>query len=96
MKRIMSNTHNAYRLYRSRHAWLPMMKDIFSGNYRPSVTTLLILAITLIYLISPVDLLPDFIPLLGWTDDGAAIYFLIRRFKKEHMRYIAHKAGTRQ
>ena len=36
----------------------------------------------LLYLVSPVDLVPDFIPLLGWLDDlgvlGAAVMFVTR------------------
>jgi uncharacterized membrane protein YkvA (DUF1232 family) len=27
---------------------------------------------SLIYILSPVDALPDFVPIAGWLDDGAA------------------------
>lgn len=27
--------------------------------------------VTALYTVSPIDLIPDLIPLLGWTDDGA-------------------------
>lgn len=33
----------------------------------------------LAYLIFPVDLIPDFIPVLGWSDDAAAIAFAYKR-----------------
>ena len=31
-----------------------------------------------IYIISPVDLIPDIIPILGWLDDGLIAYVLIK------------------
>ena len=43
---------------------------------------LLLAILGLVYLISPVDLIPEFLaPVLGWVDDGVilyAIYHLIR------------------
>lgn len=34
------------------------------------------------YLILPADLVPDFIPMLGYTDDAAAIYAVIKKIGK--------------
>ena len=31
-----------------------------------------------VYIISPVDLIPDVIPILGWLDDGLIAYVLIK------------------
>jgi uncharacterized membrane protein YkvA (DUF1232 family) len=38
----------------------------------------LLLAVTIGYLLSPVDLIPDFIPVLGLIDDLLVVPFLIR------------------
>ena len=32
----------------------------------------------LIYLISPLDLIPDWIPVLGWLDDGIVLLLLLK------------------
>lgn len=32
----------------------------------------LMLIASLIYILSPIDALPDFVPIVGWLDDGAA------------------------
>ena len=41
--------------------------------------------ISIVYIISPIDLLPDMIPIIGWTDDtgmfGFGIYCFIRWLK---------------
>lgn len=31
-----------------------------------------------VYMVAPIDLVPDFIPILGWMDDGLMVYFLIK------------------
>lgn len=37
-----------------------------------------LIALTLGYLFSPIDLIPDFIPVLGWLDDLVLVPLLIR------------------
>jgi uncharacterized membrane protein YkvA (DUF1232 family) len=37
----------------------------------------------IIYIINPFDIIPDYIPLLGWIDDGIVLYLLISdKFRK--------------
>ncbi len=48
---------------------------------RPRPLVGLILLLALLYIICPIDLIPDFIPVVGWVDDvavgaGAAYYAL--------------------
>ena len=37
----------------------------------------------LIYLISPIDVLPDVLPVLGITDDGAFVLFILSLLHKD-------------
>lgn len=37
----------------------------------------LIVAGTLVYLVSPIDISPDFLPIVGWIDDGILATLLI-------------------
>lgn len=37
----------------------------------------LVVAGTLIYLLSPIDIAPDFIPVIGWIDDGILVTLLV-------------------
>jgi uncharacterized membrane protein YkvA (DUF1232 family) len=42
----------------------------------------LVAVLGLLYLISPIDILPDFIPILGWVDDGVVVaLFLALAYK---------------
>ncbi|HIK43948.1 MAG TPA: DUF1232 domain-containing protein [Leptolyngbyaceae cyanobacterium M65_K2018_010] len=37
----------------------------------------LLVAATLIYLLSPIDISPDFIPIIGWIDDAVVASILV-------------------
>lgn len=41
-----------------------------------------------LYLVSPVDALPDFIPLIGWLDDVGVLFFVANLLLKDVQRYV--------
>ncbi|MGB3463823.1 MAG: DUF1232 domain-containing protein [Cyclobacteriaceae bacterium] len=56
-----------------------MVRAHFSGSYSAfSPKSLLIMIAGLVYFITPFDLIPDFIPALGFTDDISVIYFIYK------------------
>ncbi len=73
-----------------------MVREALSGKYRMSLFTILALIFGVAYVIFPFDLIPDWIPVIGWIDDGVVIYLVIRRLNTETMRYIRHKAMERK
>lgn len=50
-----------------------MLKDYFSGKYPAPAGTIAAIIGTLLYVLSPVDLIPDVIPIIGYLDDAAMI-----------------------
>ena len=65
-----------------------MVHDYATGAYRevPLATIIGILA-TLIYFVSPVDLIPDTIPVIGYLDDITAIQLLLQTIHYDIERY---------
>lgn len=51
--------------------------DWYRNTIRTSKYRWLIIAGTLLYLLSPIDILPDFIPLLGQIDDTVVLGLLV-------------------
>ncbi len=51
--------------------------DWYRNLIRNSQYRWVIIVGTLLYLISPIDLLPDFIPLIGQIDDGIIVTLLV-------------------
>jgi len=69
-----------------------MVLDYVHGNYKKvPVPTMLALVAALIYFISPVDLLPDFIPLVGYIDDAAIFSLVLNVFHFDLDRYRTWK-----
>ncbi len=61
-----------------------MVKAYASGEYRDiSMKSLLAVVAVLIYFISPIDIIPDFLPIIGLTDDVALIVWLIMNLSDE-------------
>jgi len=61
-----------------------LLKAYASGSYRalPWKTLIRIIAV-LIYFVSPIDILPDFLPIVGLTDDIALMFWLFSGIKDD-------------
>ena len=60
-----------------------MSRAIITRHYKMPWGTFIWLAVLVIYFISPVDALPDVLPLLGFADDGAFLIFVLLLLHKE-------------
>lgn len=66
------------------------IQDYYAGRYR-AVSKIFVMNVlaAFVYLISPVDFLPDFFPFIGFSDDAAVFLFVFKKFKKELADYDA-------
>ncbi len=75
------------RLFQDLKLLIPLIKDYWKGTYRDiSVKSIVIFIVALAYIISPIDLIPDYIIGLGQIDDavilGLSLYFLEKDLRK--------------
>lgn len=64
-----------------------MLKAYATGDFKLDMATLVKLVAVLIYFISPIDLIPDFLPMLGFTDDLALLAWVIGDLGSELERF---------
>lgn len=65
-----------------------MLNSIRKKHYRPEIKNLLIPGAVLLYIISPIDIIPDWIPVIGVMDDLALVAFAIPLLIKETERFL--------
>ncbi|MDZ7897294.1 MAG: YkvA family protein [Arcicella sp.] len=71
-----------------------MIKSYVSGDYKiiPWASIVKMIAV-LLYFVSPIDLIPDFIPVLGLTDDFALIMWLFSSLADDFENFEAWEKG---
>lgn len=68
------------------------VSDVFSGRYKDySMTALITLVAGMVYVVSPIDIIPDFIPVVGFTDDITVFLFVLKSVNDELERYRKSK-----
>ena len=61
-----------------------LLQDYWSGNYKSVPWKLLAsTGFAVAYLVSPLDIIPDFLPVLGFVDDAAVFSLVISSFQSE-------------
>jgi len=66
-----------------------MVKAHLSGRYTAfSTRTILLITFALLYFIIPTDAIPDFLPLLGFTDDISILYFVWKQIDSDVSKFL--------
>jgi len=65
-------------------AVLRMARETLAGRYRTAPRRSLVAGLAaIVYLVNPLDLLPDLMPLLGWLDDAAVLAWVARAIRRD-------------
>ena len=76
------------RLFQNLRLLAPLIRDYWKGTYRDvSAKSIVIFVASLVYLISPIDLIPDYIIGLGQIDDAAILGLSLYFMEKDLLKY---------
>jgi uncharacterized membrane protein YkvA (DUF1232 family) len=92
---LMSTIKMLKKYYKLTDVMMMMIKDYRKGKYT-AVPWFTIAAIggALLYVISPFDLIPDFIPGLGYLDDVTVLTIVVGWIDSDLHRYLDWKLGN--
>ena len=72
-----------------------LLKAWRRGDYPVVPWRTIILAIaTLIYFVDPFDLIPDFVPVIGYLDDATVIAFVVESIRRDLDKFLAWENPT--
>ena len=84
LKKALENVRELYALF----------KDSVKGDYKLHPASIAMIGGGLLYFILPVDLIPDFIPIVGYLDDLAVLTTIMNSLKEEIKAYRHWKANN--
>lgn len=71
---------------------MSLVKDYYKGNYRNiPYKTISAAVVGLLYVLNPIDIIPDFIPFIGHIDDVLVLRFCLKLIKKDLAKYESWK-----
>ena len=83
-----SKTNKFRQLFDVALTLVRMVRSFISGEYRDISTSTVVSSLAvLLYVLSPIDLVPDFIPVVGFLDDLSLISWFVGKFSTEINRY---------
>lgn len=87
-KRKKLNPAKFFMLFKQVKLAFEMLKDYKKKNYKNVPwKTIAIITAAILYFLNPIDLIPDFIGLLGFTDDAIVLGFVFNSIREELIKY---------
>ena len=67
---------------------ISLVKSYITGQYKEvPYNTIIAIVATLLYVISPIDIIPDVIPVIGFADDAMAVAFCMKMLHEDLEKY---------
>lgn len=83
-----SKTNKFHQLFDVALTLVRLVRRYVSGEYRAISTSTIVSGLAvLLYVLSPIDLIPDFIPVLGFLDDLSLVSWFVGKFHGEITRF---------
>lgn len=92
LQKKLKDNDDLSRFFKDVSLLLGLIKDYYLGNYRVvPYTTIAAAVVGLLYVINPIDLIPDFIPVIGYIDDAVVIALCLRMAERDLKKYARWK-----
>ncbi|WP_462247990.1 YkvA family protein [Ekhidna sp.] len=84
IRRVAENSEELKDLKSKLQILIKMAQSHISGAYRAfPVSSIILIVFALLYFVTPIDLIPDFIPALGFADDASVVYLIVKKLNKD-------------
>lgn len=88
LRRLKARVWAVKRIGRALRLFLPMTRDVLRGDFRPVPWSAFgMMALAVVYLVMPFDLIPDFLMIIGLVDDVIIIGWLLNRIDQRLEEY---------
>lgn len=89
LKKLAEDSPKYKELKSKTNILIRMAQVHFSGEYKAfSNTSLLLIVFGLLYFITPTDLIPDFIPAVGFSDDASVLILIYQKLNKDIEKFL--------
>lgn len=76
------------RIFQDLRLLFSLMRDYWNGDYRDvSIWSILVFAIAILYILSPIDIFPDFNLGIGQIDDAVVLLLCLHFLEKDLYKY---------
>lgn len=84
-KRLLKLAHNpkVQKLTAPIQVFIRMIKAHFGGQHKIALSSLGMIVLAMVYFVSPIDLIPDFLGIFGFADDLSVILAVYAKLKDE-------------
>jgi len=89
LEKIMKSA-DLEKFYEDVKLFFRMIKDYFDGKCELPVRTVVAIGVALLYVLSPIDVIPDFIPVVGLLDDAFVLTLCLKFIKDDLGEYKNH------
>ena len=84
LRNLAESSNELQELKAKLEVLMRMVQAHLGGKFKSfPVSSLLLIVFALLYFVTPTDLIPDFIPALGFTDDATVVFLISKKLNRD-------------
>ena len=84
LRNLAESSNELQELKAKLEVLMRMVQAHLAGKFKSfPVSSLLLIVFALMYFVTPTDLIPDFIPALGFTDDATVVFLISKKLNRD-------------